>query len=77
MVNPIVRRVSKNYMLTSLQQMEQAVRSAESPNRTGKPSVVGAVKEGFKAKTAHIRCYAAVRELKPSFDRLFCPEQPA
>jgi hypothetical protein len=48
MVDPIVRRVSKNYMLTSLQQMEQAVRSAESPNQTVKPSAVGA--DGSKEK---------------------------
>ena len=43
-VNPMVRRVSKNYMLTSLQQMEGAVRSTGSPNQTMKPSAVSADK---------------------------------
>ena len=40
-VDPIVRRVSKNTMLISLQQMEEAVRStAETANRTAKQSTV-------------------------------------
>ena len=38
LVDPIVRRVSRNTLLISLQQMEQAVRSTEeSANRTVKP----------------------------------------
>ncbi len=41
-VNPIVRRVSKNYMLTSLRQMGDAVRSTQSPNQPVKPVAVGA-----------------------------------
>ncbi len=42
-VDPIVRRVSRNTLLISLQQMEEAVRStAETANRTAKPSIVAA-----------------------------------
>ena len=41
-VNPIVRKVSKNYMLTSLQQMEEAVRSTQAANRKVKLSTVAA-----------------------------------
>jgi hypothetical protein len=39
-VNPIVRRVSRNSMLLSLQQTEDAVRSTEAENRKGKSSTV-------------------------------------
>jgi hypothetical protein len=43
LVNPIVRRVSKNAMTTSLRQMEEAVRSrAETANRTTKLITVAA-----------------------------------
>jgi hypothetical protein len=43
LVNPIVRSVSKNSLLVSLQQMEEAVRStAGNANRTAKPSTVAA-----------------------------------
>jgi len=42
-VDPIVRRVSKNTLLTSLQQTEEAVRSTqETANRTAKPPTVAA-----------------------------------
>jgi len=41
MVDPIVRRVSRNTLLISLEQMEEAVRStAETANRTAKQSTV-------------------------------------
>jgi hypothetical protein len=41
MVEPIVRRVSRNTLLTSLQQMEEAVRStAGTANRTAETSIV-------------------------------------
>ena len=41
MVDPIVRRVSRNTLLTSLQQMAEAVRSiAGSANRIAKPTTV-------------------------------------
>ncbi len=41
MVDPIVRRVSRNTLLTSLQQMEEAVRStAETANRRAAMSIV-------------------------------------
>ena len=46
MANPIVRRVSKNSMLISLQQMEEAVRSTEAKNRKAKPSTVAANRSG-------------------------------
>jgi hypothetical protein len=36
LVNPIVRRVSKNSMLVSLQQMREAVRLSEAANRNPK-----------------------------------------
>src|SRR5271166_1507378 len=39
-VNPIVRRVSNNSMLISLQQMEEAVRSTVAANRKAKSSTV-------------------------------------
>jgi hypothetical protein len=45
-VNPIVRRVSRNSMLISLQQMEEAVRSTEAKNRKAKPSTVAANRSG-------------------------------
>jgi len=45
-VNPIVRRVSKNYMLTSLQQMEGAVRSTEAANRKAPSPTVAANRSG-------------------------------
>ncbi len=41
-VNPIVRRVSRNSMLVSLQQMEEAVRSTKAANRNAKSSTVAA-----------------------------------
>lgn len=42
-VNPIVRSVSRNSLLTSLRQMEEAVRTtAGTANRTAKPSTVAA-----------------------------------
>jgi len=42
LVNPIVRSVSKNSLLTSLRQMEEAVRSTETANGTAKTSTVAA-----------------------------------
>ncbi len=43
MVDPIVRRVSRNTLLTSLQQTEEAVRStAETASRTERPSIFAA-----------------------------------
>src|SRR5271165_870726 len=42
LVNPIVRSISKNSLLTSLRQMEEAVRSTETANRTAKSSTVAA-----------------------------------
>jgi hypothetical protein len=39
-VNPIVRRVSRNSMLISLQQTKEAVRSTEAENRKAKSSTV-------------------------------------
>jgi hypothetical protein len=42
LVNPIVRRVSRNSMLVSLQQMKEAVRSTESEYRKAKLSTVAA-----------------------------------
>ena len=41
-VNPIVRRVSRNSMLISLQETEEAVRSTEAENRNAKPSTIAA-----------------------------------
>jgi hypothetical protein len=41
-VNPIVRRVSRNSMLVSLQQMEEAVRSTKAANRNAKSSTIAA-----------------------------------
>jgi hypothetical protein len=41
-VIPIVRRVSRNSMLVSLQQMEEAVRSTKAANRNAKSSTVAA-----------------------------------
>ena len=41
-VNPIVRRVSRNSMLVSLQQMEEAVNSTEAANRKATASTVAA-----------------------------------
>ena len=54
MVDPIVRRVSRNTLLISLQQMEEAVRStAGTAKRTAKPSSVAASRaEGAIASTA-------------------------
>jgi hypothetical protein len=41
-VNPIVRRVSRNSMLVSIQQMEEAVHSIEAAKTKGKSSTVAA-----------------------------------
>ena len=49
-VNPIVRRVSRNSMLLSLQQTEAAVRSTEAENRKAKPSTVAS--EGARGAVA-------------------------
>ena len=38
--NPIVRRVSRNSMLISLQQTQEAVRSREDTNKKAKPATV-------------------------------------
>jgi len=63
-VDPIVRRVSKNTLLTSLQQMEDAVRStAETANRTAKASAVAASgAEGPIAPTSRIANRFASRQ---------------
>jgi len=42
MVTPIVRRISKNSMLTSLHQMEEAVRTSAASGNGAKPSIVAA-----------------------------------
>ena len=56
MVDPIVRRVSRNTMLVSLQQMQEAVRStAEAANRTAQPSTVATSNaKGAIASTSRI-----------------------
>ena len=55
-VDPIVRRVSRNTLLVSLQQMEEAVRStADTANRTAKSSTVATSNaEGTFASTGRI-----------------------
>src|SRR5271166_5356519 len=55
-VDPIVRRVSRNTLLISLQQMEEAVRStAETAKRTAKPSIIAASSaEGAVTSTRRI-----------------------
>ena len=46
LVNPIVRRVSRNSMLISLQQTKEAVRLTEEANRTAKsPATADNVRE--------------------------------
>jgi len=62
-VNPIVRRVSRNSMLISLQQMEEAVRATQAANRKAKPSTVAANRyRGAVASEVRIANHLAPRE---------------
>ena len=62
-VNPIVRHISKNSMVTSLQQMEKAVRSTQAANRKTKPSTVaGNRSRGVVASEVRIANRLAPRE---------------
>ena len=63
-VDPIVRRVSRNTLLISLQQMEEAVRStAETAKRTAKPSIIAASSaEGAVTSTRRIANRYASRQ---------------
>jgi hypothetical protein len=60
-VNPIVRRVSRNSMLVSLQQMQEAVRSTEAANRQAKPSTVA----GNPSRGAEVSDVRMAKDLVP------------
>jgi len=70
MVDPIVRRVSRNTLLTSLQQTEEAVRStAASASRTARPSIVATRNtQGTVTPTGRIGNSYASRQ-KPDHER--------
>ena len=70
MVDPIVRRVSRNTLLTSLQQTEEAVRStAASASRTARPSIVATRNtQGAVTPTGRIGNSYASRQ-KPDHER--------
>jgi len=61
-VNPIVRRVSRNSMLVSLQQMKEAVRLTEDAERTGKlPTTAhNGSRSTFASEVGTAKSFAAV-----------------
>jgi hypothetical protein len=62
-VNPMVRRVSRNAMLLSLQQMEEAVRSTEAANRKAKlPVAADGRSHGATASGATVATRLALRQ---------------
>ncbi len=72
--DPIVRRVSRNTLLISLQQMEEAVRStAETAKRTPKPSIIAASSaEGATPSARRIaNGYAPRQKPRPSAGHTF------